>query len=97
MQVNDELVAQLSHLAKLEFEAEDKEAIKADLEKVVSFCEKLNEVNTDGLEPLIYMTNDVNVLRDDQVQGHISKEEALKNAPAKDSDYFRAPKVINKA
>lgn len=96
MQVNDELVAQLAHLARLDFEADEKEAIKADLQKILGFCEKLNEVDTEGVEPLIYMTDDTNVLRNDEVKGHLTKEEALLNAPAKDSDYFRAPKVINK-
>lgn len=96
MQVNDELVAQLAHLARLEVKPEDKDAVKADLEKVLGFCEKLSEVDTEGVEPLIYMTDDTNVLRTDEVKGQISKEEALLNAPAKDSDYFRAPKVISK-
>lgn len=96
MQVNDELVAQLAHLARLEVKPEDKETMKADLEKVLGFCEKLSEVDTEGVEPLIYMTDDTNVLRTDEVKGQISKEEALLNAPAKDSDYFRAPKVISK-
>jgi aspartyl-tRNA(Asn)/glutamyl-tRNA(Gln) amidotransferase subunit C len=96
MQVNNELVAQLAHLARLEVKPEDKEAMKADLEKVLGFCEKLSEVDTEGVEPLIYMTDDTNVLRTDEVKGQISKEEALLNAPAKDSDYFRAPKVISK-
>lgn len=96
MQVNDELVNHLSHLARLEFEAEERDAIKADLEKVIGFCEQLNQVDTEGVEPLIYMTDDVNVLRVDEVKGHLNKAEALLNAPKKDSDYFRAPKVIDK-
>lgn len=96
MQVNDELVNHLAHLARLEFEAGDKDAIKADLEKVIGFCEQLSQVDTEGVEPLIYMTDDVNVLRKDEITGHLTRDEALMNAPAKDSDYFRAPKVIEK-
>ena len=96
MKVNDELVDKLAQLARLEFADADREAIKTDLEKVIGFCEKLNEVDTEGVEPLIYMTDEVNVLREDRVGGHLTKEEALQNAPAKDSDYFRAPKVIAK-
>lgn len=96
MKVNDELVDKLAQLARLEFAAADREAIKTDLEKIIGFCEKLKEVDTEGIEPLIYMTDEVNVLREDIVSGHLSKEEALLNAPAKDSDYFRAPKVIGK-
>lgn len=96
MQVNDELVEHLAHLARLEFKAEEKEEIKADLQKILGFCEQLNKVDTEGVEPLIYMTEDTNVLRKDEVKGHLTKQEALQNAPAKDSDYFRVPKVITK-
>ncbi len=58
-------------------------------------CEKLQEVNTDGVEPLIYMTNSHTVLRADEVVQEISKAEALKNAPKTDGDFFRVPKVID--
>jgi aspartyl-tRNA(Asn)/glutamyl-tRNA(Gln) amidotransferase subunit C len=64
MQVNDELVDQLSHLARLTFEPEKKEEIKKDLQKMISFIEKLNEIDTTGVEPLLFMTNEVNVLRE---------------------------------
>ena len=57
---------------------------------------KLNELNTDNVEPLIYMTDEVNVLREDVVKTDMTQEEALKNAPKKDSDYFKVPKVVEK-
>ena len=56
----------------------------------------INEVNTDGVEPLIHMNNEINVLREDIVKETITQEQALKNAPQKDSDYFKIPKVLNK-
>jgi aspartyl-tRNA(Asn)/glutamyl-tRNA(Gln) amidotransferase subunit C len=58
--------------------------------------DKLNTVNTDGVEPLMFMSDAVNVLRDDVAEATVSKEQALKNAPKKDSDYFRIPKVLTK-
>ena len=61
---------------------------------MLSFIGKLNELDTDNVEPLIYMTNERNVLRKDEAEHPITQKEALKNAPKKDSDYFRAPKVI---
>jgi aspartyl-tRNA(Asn)/glutamyl-tRNA(Gln) amidotransferase subunit C len=64
------------------------------LEKILEMCEKLNEVDTEGVEPLIYMSDNENVLREDEVVQSISHEDALKNAPKKDSDFFRVPKVI---
>jgi aspartyl-tRNA(Asn)/glutamyl-tRNA(Gln) amidotransferase subunit C len=75
---------------------EDKEAIKADLGRIIVFCDKLREVNTEGVEPLIYMNNEQNVLREDVVKSGMNKSDALKNAPSADSDYFKVPKVITK-
>jgi aspartyl-tRNA(Asn)/glutamyl-tRNA(Gln) amidotransferase subunit C len=96
MQVNDELVDQLSHLARLTFEPEKKEEIKKDLQKMISFIEKLNEIDTTGVEPLLFMTDEVNVLREDEVKGSVSREEGLLNAPVKDDQFFKVPKVIRK-
>ena len=94
MDINNDLIDHLAHLARLEFNGEEKANIKADLENIISFVDQLQQVNTDGLEPLIYMTDEVNVLRDDIAVVSITQEEALKNAPNKDSDYFKIPKVL---
>lgn len=96
MEITNEKIDQLSHLARLEFSGEEKEKIKKDLHSILDFCEKLNEIDTEGIEPLIYMTNTTNNVREDVVEGMVSREDALKNAPKKDSDYFRVPKVIEK-
>jgi aspartyl-tRNA(Asn)/glutamyl-tRNA(Gln) amidotransferase subunit C len=96
MEVNKQLVERVATLAKLDFDEQAKEAIRADLERMIGFVEKLNEINTDTVEPLIYITDEVNVLRDDEVKQVITKEEALQNAPQKDSDYIKVPKVIKK-
>ncbi len=94
MKITPEKVDQLATLARLKFEGEEKEQIRQDLEKILDMCEKLNEVNTEGVEPLIYMTDTKNFLREDKVEQQMTHEEALKNAPKKDSDFFRVPKVI---
>ena len=96
MEVNDELVDKLAHLSRLSFEPEEKTKIKSDLQQMISFIEKLNEIDTDGVEPLLFMTNEVNVLRNDEVKGSIPREEALKNAPLQDGKFFKVPKVIRK-
>jgi len=87
-------VDQVAHLARLEFDAKSKEGILTDMNRMLDFVDKLNELDTDQVEPLIYMTNERNVLRPDEIEITISQKEALKNAPKKDSDYFKAPKVI---
>jgi aspartyl-tRNA(Asn)/glutamyl-tRNA(Gln) amidotransferase subunit C len=96
MKITDEVVDHIAHLARLEFIGNEKEEIKQDMEKIIAFMDKLNTVNTDGVEPLMFMSDAVNVLRDDLAEATVSKEEALKNAPKKDSDYFRIPKVLTK-
>lgn len=96
MKVDDTLVEKIADLAKLEFDGADKEQIKKDLQQILGFVEKLNEVNLDQVEPLIYITDEVNVLRKDIVEEHVSKKEALSNVPLHDSDYIKVPKVIKK-
>lgn len=95
MDITDKTVDEIAHLARLQFEGAEKEAIKGDLNRIIGFMEKLNAVDTEGVEPLIYMTDEVNVLREDVTESTISQKDALKNAPDKDSDYFRVPKVLH--
>ena len=96
MDISDELIDKLADLAKLDFQGEEKENIKKDMSKILSFIEKLDEIDTTGVEPLIFMSDSENVLREDEVHQEITHEEALMNAPKKDSDYFRVPKFLDK-
>lgn len=96
MEVNDQLVENLARLARLSFNEQEKTQIKADLQEMISFVEKLKEVDTTGIEPMMHMSGNVNMLRDDVVQGSVSREEALKNAPGSDGTFFTVPKVIKK-
>ncbi len=94
MKVNEELVNKVAHLARLEFTQEEKIEVIDDMNKILTFMEKLNEIDTSNVKPLIYMTDSVNVFRPDVVKTEITKDEALLNAPKKNSDYFRVAKVI---
>jgi aspartyl-tRNA(Asn)/glutamyl-tRNA(Gln) amidotransferase subunit C len=94
MKISPEKIDSLSSLAKLHFDEAEKQNISQELEKILDMIETLQKVNTDGVEPLIYMTDSHTVLRKDEVHQEITKEEALRNAPKKDSDFFRVPKVI---
>ena len=95
MKITDDLVDHISHLARLKFEGDNKEAIKKDMENIISFMDKLSELPTGNVEPLIFMNDEVNVLREDNPNISVTQDEALKNAPKKDSDYFRIPKVLS--
>ena len=96
MEVTNALVDKLAHLSRLEFNAADKEGIKNDLQRMIRFVEKLDELDLEGTAPLLHMSDNVNVLREDEIKGAISREEALKNAPAHDDKFFKVPKVIKK-
>lgn len=88
-------VEEVAHLARLEFTEEGKSDILNDMNRMLAFVDKLNEMDTDGVEPLIYMTDEKNVMREDESKDTLTQKEALKNAPKKDSDYFKVPKVID--
>ncbi len=94
MIVDDVLVDKLANLSQLVFDTDGKKAIKTDLSKILNFMEKLNELNTDGIEPLIYINEEVNIFRVDEINYPVTKEDALKNAPLKDADYIKVPKFV---
>lgn len=96
MEVNDDLINNLAQLARLEFNDAERDEIKNDLQKMIAFIDKLNELDTTGVEPLLHMSENVNVLREDEVKGSISQEDALRNAPLHDEQFFKVPKVIKK-
>ena len=96
MKVDDKLIDKLANLARLEFNNEEKEEIKNDLQQMLGFIDKLNELDTTGVEPLLHMSENVNILREDKIEGMISREDALKNAPLHDKEFFKVPKVIRK-
>ena len=96
MQVNDELVENLANLARLSFSEVEKVAIQSDLQKMIRFVEKLNELDTTGVEPLLHMSNITDHYREDEMRGSISRELGLKNAPETDGTYFKVPQVIKK-
>ncbi len=96
MEISNQTIDKLSNLAQLQFSEKEKEDIKIDLEKMIGFIEQLQKVDTDNVEPLIHISDAVNVLRADEIKGSVVVEEALKNAPNKDDLFFTVPKVIKK-
>jgi aspartyl-tRNA(Asn)/glutamyl-tRNA(Gln) amidotransferase subunit C len=90
------MVDKLAHLARLTFSDSEKPEIKNDLQRMIAFADKLNEINLEGAEPLLHLSDEVNVLREDEIKGSVSREEALKNAPLHDEQFFKVPKVIKK-
>lgn len=96
MEIEESLIDKLAHLSRLEFSQEEKSVLKSDFEKMLDFVNKLNELDTSGVEPLLHISSNVNVLREDISGNEISREQALSNAGLKDESFFMVPKVINK-
>ncbi len=96
MKIDDALVQKIAGLSKLHFEGQALETIKGDLDRMIDFVSKLNELNTDATAPLLHMGSGHNVLRPDEVDNMVPQNEALKNGPDTDSDYFKVPKVLKK-
>lgn len=96
MEISIEVVENLANLSKLRFEEADKIAIQLDLQRMVGFIAQLETVDTTGIAPLLHMGDAENVLREDIVEGSVSRTDALSNAPIQDSTFFKVPKVIKK-
>jgi len=98
MKIDTATLDRIAELARLDFtEPAAREAMLKDMQRVFDFVEKLNEVDTKGVEPLIFMTEEADVLREDVAVLEVTKQEALRNAPVKDSDYFKVPRVVDKS
>lgn len=96
MEVTDEMIDKLAHLSRLQFDENEKAGIKIDLQRMIGFVEKLNELDLEKTEPLLFVSTETNVFREDEIIGSISREQALRNAPAHDGKFFKVPKVIRK-
>ncbi|MCH2082559.1 MAG: Asp-tRNA(Asn)/Glu-tRNA(Gln) amidotransferase subunit GatC [Saprospiraceae bacterium] len=95
MKVDKLLISKLEKLARLELSGEEREGLTKDLSSILEMVEKLQELDTEGVDPLVYINEEVNILRSDQMDKQLSQKDALKNAPDQDGTFFRVPKVIN--
>lgn len=94
MSINKETLVKIAHLARLEFDEKSEDKMLKDMNSMLSFVEKLQELDTENVKPLQAMSFEINQLREDVVKEHLPREKGLKNAPKNDQEYFRVPKVI---
>ncbi|NOX37800.1 MAG: Asp-tRNA(Asn)/Glu-tRNA(Gln) amidotransferase subunit GatC [Calditrichaeota bacterium] len=94
MAITIEQVEHIARLAKLEFTPEEKERFTRELNRILEYVEKLNELDTSNVEPLSHTTEITNVMRSDRVTGSLPLEEVLKNAPSRQGNFFKVPKVV---
>ena len=94
MSVSKEDVEKIAKLAKLKFSDEELENFTPQMNEILNFMDKLNELDTENVEPLSHPVEQINVFREDKLKQSIFTEDALKNAPSKDEQFFKVPKVI---
>ncbi|MBI3193668.1 MAG: Asp-tRNA(Asn)/Glu-tRNA(Gln) amidotransferase subunit GatC [Ignavibacteriae bacterium] len=94
MSVTIKEVEHVANLARLEFTDDEKETFTHQLNDILSYMEKLNELDTSNVEPLSHVIELQNVFRDDTVKQSPPRDEMLKNAPSKNEKFFKVPKVI---
>ena len=96
MEISKEQIKHLAHLSRLELSEAEIDAMQGDMSKILDFVAQVEKLDLEGVEPLTQMSKSVNVMRRDEVANMISKEDALKNAPDANSDYFRVSKFGKK-
>ena len=94
MKIDKKLISHLENLARLELSEEEAAHLQQDLQNILNMVEKLEGLDTQGVDPLIYISEVVNVWREDEVRHQVSREAALSNAPDHDDQYFRVPKFV---
>jgi aspartyl-tRNA(Asn)/glutamyl-tRNA(Gln) amidotransferase subunit C len=94
MKVDEETLRRMAHLARIELNPQEEGPLLASLTEVLTWMEQLNELDTTNVAPLTHLTDVVEGLRDDVAVETLTHEQALSNAPKRDEDYFRVPKVL---
>lgn len=94
MKINRDQVAQVARLARLNLPAEELDRLTGDMEAILAYVDKLNELDTDGIEPTAHAVPMDNAFREDRVRPSIGIERALANAPDQEDDCFVVPRVI---
>jgi aspartyl-tRNA(Asn)/glutamyl-tRNA(Gln) amidotransferase subunit C len=94
MKMNKEEVLYVAHLARLDLDEESIEKFAGQIDEILGYIEKLNQVETKGIKPTSHAISLTNAFRDDEEKEHIDRELALANAPEKEDGSFVVPKVV---
>jgi len=95
VKIDIKTIEKLASLSKLSFTKEELDLISKDMSKMVNFINQLDEIDTEGVEPLIHVNEGFNNWREDEIREMLDQKEALSNSPIKDSTYFKLPKVLD--
>jgi len=92
--ISKKQVEHVAWLARIELTEDEKEAFTKQLNEILDYFKKIDEIDTSNIKPTFHVLDLVNVLRDDKIEPSLSKEDALKNAPQKEDSFIKAPKIL---
>ncbi len=95
MSVTKKDVEYIAELARLKFNEDEFQSYTKQLNQILEYVEKLNELDTENVKPLSHPVEGSNVFREDKVKASVNRDDALKNAPDKNEEFFKVPKVIS--
>ena len=94
MKISREMVEYIAHLARIDLSEGDKETFREQLETILEYIDKLNELDTSEVEPMVHTLDLANVFRADEVRESLRRDAALGNAPDRSADSYKVPAVI---
>jgi aspartyl-tRNA(Asn)/glutamyl-tRNA(Gln) amidotransferase subunit C len=94
MQIDKETLRKIAHLSRLYLNEEDEQKMIDSLNGIIEWVKQLDKIDTTGIEPLTHLTEELNSYRQDINLPPLDHEKGLVNAPKRDKDYFRVPKVV---
>ncbi len=94
MKITKDEVLYVAHLARLDLDEESIEKFAGQIDQILGYIEKLNQVDTQGIKPTSHAISLTNAFRDDEEREHIERDLALANAPEKEDGQFVVPKVV---
>ena len=94
MKINQQDVEHVARLARLSLNPDDLKTMTGQMDAILGYVDKLNELDTTGIEPMAHAVPMSNAFREDQITEPIGVERALQNAPQRADNYFRVPKII---
>jgi len=95
MKITGELVDYIANLARIELTEQEKQVYRGQLEAILDYIDKLNELDTTGVEPMVHTLSLQNVFRNDAVRPSLPREAALRNAPERSEDSYKVPAILD--
>lgn len=96
MEIDAKLVEYLARLCSISLSEEEKSSLRNDLQKILSYFERINALDTSQIQVSASAGEEVNIFREDRKRGGLSQDAALKNAPDRKGDFFKAPPIIER-